>query len=278
MSNYYEEVTNQDEFFKINPLVKDLEIDIFDKADIDEVTKDAVKDYFLYDRICINDTDKWQWLFRRRINTYYPIYKDQLDIWANRKTYEWYFDNYKDQTTIHDGEGSLTEAVDIKTQRELERLIKDIFKGNITSTGSSDSEDNTKSRSFAFQYPESNYSGGVIPYDLDNNPNVEFISTQGDSIGKSTNHTDTESETDTSNTDNNTTNETDTTNTDQDRKQNTTTDWKQTVSRQGDNINKLASELLTDVQRTDFFKQFIDKLRPCFQNVFTVEEWLDNMI
>lgn len=278
MSNEYEDICNADPFMKINPILQDVTIDIFKNANIDEVTKEAVKDYFLFDRLCTDNVDKWQWLFRRRINMYYPIYKDQLDIWAERKTYKWYFDNYKDQTTIHDGEGTLNQDVDTKTQRELERLIKDIFNGNVSSTSTSDSEDNSKARSFAFNYPESNYSGGVIPYDLENDPSVEFISTQGDNVGKSTNHTEAESEVETNNTDTNNETENETTKTTQGTKQNTTTDWKETVNRQGDNINKLANELLTDVLKTDFFKQFIDKLKPCFQNIYTVDEWLSDMI
>lgn len=216
---------------------------IFEGSNVDDVTKDEILDYFRFDRLC-DEEKRFLWYLKRNLRKYYPIYKDEIEMWASRKALEWFFDNYKDEIHTHDGTFELDENDKKQITHELERIINDVFDGTITNNGKTNSKqddvthsegtgkdtgtnsgtsrdttheegsqngngsqsgtssdttheegettdsytdnDNAKRRGFSFVYPESNYSGGVIPYDLDSNPSVEFISTQNDGIEKST--------------------------------------------------------------------------------------------
>lgn len=283
---------------------------IFSGTDVDTATQSALLDYFLFDRLCDREA-RFLWLWRRRVNAYYPVYREQLSMWEARRAEAWFFDNYKKQTTQHDGTFTLDETTKTEILRELERILSDIFSGKTTGTGkSSGTTDHTgdtdgetaenrtgaetgKNRGFSFNYPESNYSGGVIPYDIDNNPVVEFINTQNDGLNKS-NTTDTANGTSeqhdtykddrsdeytqsgtTDNTDDQTTKETSEENANGTRDQNTETHWTEIVNRQGDNLNALAAELLDQLPRTDFFRQFADHLEPCFQKAFLLDELIE---
>ena len=248
---------------------------IYTKCISDSETNEALTDFFLLDRLCAK-RDRFLWLYRRRINMYYPIYKDQLDLWAKRKTYEWFYDNVKGEWLTHDGVFKLDEWTKAQLLKDLTRDVLDKFNQNVEAEGTSDSEDNSKARSFNFNYPESNYSGGVIPYDLDNDPSVEFISTQGDSVGKSTNHTETTSSEDTTSKDETNTKENEKQDNSGQHGQATQTNYVEHRSKQGDNINKLLIDLLDELPSTDFFRQFTDKLKPCFQNTYLVDEVMED--
>lgn len=250
--------------------------DPYEDTEVDEATQKKLNNFFLLDHLC--DTEKrFLWFWKRKLGIYYPIYKEQCEMWAERKLYKWFFDNYKDQTTTHDGSFHLSEQTVAELKAQLERTIKDILNANSTTDSNDTSTTNGKQRAFAFAYPESNFSGGVIPYDLDNNPTVEFISTQTDSLNRSTTDSESHSETDSNSTDNQTTKEDSAQNSSGTRGQDTSTHWKETVNRQGDNINSLALELINALPQTDFFKQLTDKLKPCFQNIFILDETLEEV-
>lgn len=240
----------------------------------DAATRNCLDDYFALDRLCA-PRKKFIWLYRRRLREAYPVYKDQMDMWATRVTLGWFKDNGKLNKTIT-AENIQTIGNEVsKAIGTVDTTVKDNYNSSVDSTTTSKDTSNGKQRGFAFNYPESNYSGGVIPYDIDNNPSVEFINTQSDSISKST----TESET----ISNVTTDSTDTTVTDTDTTDNTNTDTTGSTDRDvvttfeytGTDISALADQILAQLPITDFFKQFTNKLKTCFQGIYLVDEQLE---
>lgn len=277
--------------------------DIYGTFPIDEETKKALLNFFYFDRLC-DRPEKFKWFWKRNLMLYYPIYKNQMDMWKERTVYEWFYDNFKDTVTTHDGQFRMTESDKRNLVDVVDRTIKEIFNGNIDSSGTSDGTINArsnengessnqyndttngKSRNFMFNYPESNYQGGVIPYDLSNNPNVEFIDNQSDSINSgsqnhvgsdeftnsanrdTTTHEETSANTKTDNVGDRTENENRTQDTTDTKEQGSETDWVQTVKRQGDNISDIAMKIIEQLPLTDFFKQFTDRMKVCFQNTY----------
>ena len=130
----------------------------------------------------------------------------------------------------------------------------------------------------------------MIPYDINNNPNVEFIDSQADSVSKSNTketHSGTGSGTDSSTdartskgtskgTTDTTTDTTHKTNENQTvtgaRDQNTATHWTETKRRQADNMNKLATELIEQLPTTNFFLKLVKQLSICFESVRLEDE------
>lgn len=280
---------------------------LYSSTAVDDATKTALRDFFLFDRLC-DTPDRFAWLYRRSLARFYPIYKDSFDVWEGQKLKGWFFDNSKYKRTEHTGEGTLDEKTKADLTRELTRAIVDVLSGTSSNEGTTKSDTTTKNdsssegadaytdngtnkgRNFSFNYPESNYQGGVIPYDIDNNPSVEFINAQADSLGKdTTDHSGTNSNeshtTGSTNaagsfqnsgtTSNN--NKSDTTENSHDvstgsRDQDTTTHWIEMHTRQGDNIVSLAREILSELPGTDFFNQFTEKMARCFQHVYLSDE------
>lgn len=256
--------------------------------------------------LCDENMDTWLFYWKRALLLNYPVYRDQVTMWAERKMKNWFFDNFKEIVTEHEGTFHLDEATKNEITENILRSMNDVFSGkmngetnrkiNLSEHSDSDGnthneyEDNTnaKGREFMFNYPEANYTGGVIPYDLDNDPNVEFLSTQHDSISRSNTQHDGSSEysdnTDrTSDTTENTATENESNSTDDrneeekkgredygERAQDTVTHWIEKVNRQGDNINSLADSLIAQIPMTDFFRQFLDKILICFKREFSV--------
>ncbi len=283
---------------------------VFAGTSVDDVTAAALVDFFLLNRLA-DYPKRFLWLWRRRLNLYYPIYKEELEMWTARKAFAWFYDNNVTGKKTHDGTQRLDEETAAELLRELARTMNDTLEGKTHSEGNSEgsTENNTqtdasgtdtynnagndKRRQFAFNYPESNYSGGVIPYDLENNPSVEFINTQGDAVGKTGethNGSDTnESETDatgshsdnftqdgtTNNTSENKTSENANENSTGTRAQDITTHWEESDDKRGDNINKLAAELLEQIPATNFWKEFTDKLGVCFQRTYLLDEVIE---
>lgn len=280
---------------------------VYSGTEVDAQTQKMLNDFFILDRLCDGEK-KFLVYWRRRLNLNYPIYKQELEMWAERKAEKWFFDNYKMQTTTHDGTFTLDETTKAELTREIKDILANTFSSkttgktsgtsNYTHAGSNTSEGTTsasgtsddKNRQFAFNFPESNYSGGVVPYDLDSNPNVEFIDTQADGVRHNSHsdhgtHEDSGSDeyedngktTGTSEgTVDNKTDQTDTTNTkenqSQTRDQDTSTHWVETVNRQGDNLNKLADELIAQIPNTNFFLNLIKQLSICFESVRLEDE------
>lgn len=337
----------REEYFK--DLVADIGDDaVYANTNVDSPTQNALDTYFALDRLC-DRRERFLWLWWRALNSAYPVYADQMEMWKERKAYKWFYDNQKDNTKIHDGTFTLDEdtkselikAINTKLD-EIGKSVTDTDKTSTTnttgethgtsentstshaegtgenhddneSTTTGDSQDNGKSRGFNFQYPESNYSGGVIPYDIDNNPVVEFISAQADTITKATNaHTDatdsssdgttassedatessnsetsgtstgtenseenTDSATDTTRNATGSTNETD--NAVASKGQETTTHWEETTIYKSDSLTAIANELLAELPATDFFAQFVAKLKNCFQNDFLFDEIMEGL-
>lgn len=272
----------------------------------DAATISALNEYFARDRLC--DYDKaFIWLYRRAIMRAYPVYKDSMDLWKERLVKGYFWDNQKSISTTTDRDrvkvGDLTKDI----IGDVDRRIKEILDGNAvtdftstrntdvkttddsTTTGTIDQTVNSKNRQFAFNYPESNYTGGVIPYDLDNNPSVEFLNTQADGVARENTHTESESVTNeqgTSDTDenyvsnqkhktDNTTSKTDDTDSTTNTKQNTkdTDNIDEIVIREytATDITDITDKVLAELPITDFFAQFADKLQPCFQRVYLAD-------
>lgn len=281
--------------------------DLYKTTPVDDETKAALADFFSLDRLCETPV-RFAWLYRRNLYRFYPIYKDELAMWTERKTREWFFDLYKTEHREHDGTFELDEETKAQVARELSRTITDALTGNTTGTGknsgitsrtadttggttdSSTDNGTDKRRNFSFQYPEANYQGGVIPYDLENNPSVEFINAQSDAIGKDSNihdgegtsesHTKDdgtssntfENETNVKNDSTNETSEKSGDGSNATRGQQTATHWSEDVNREGDDINNLAKELIAQLPSTDFFKRFTDKMSRCFQHDYLPDE------
>ena len=281
--------------------------DLYKVTAVDDETKAALADFFSLDRLCETPV-RFAWLYRRNLARFYPIYKDELSMWTERKTREWFFDLFKTEHREHDGTFDLDEETKAQVARELSRTITDALTGSTTGTGksngtttrkadttggtteSSSDSGSDKRRNFSFQYPEANYQGGVIPYDIDNNPSVEFINAQSDSIGKdssthdgegtSESHTKDdgtstnafENETNVKNDSTNETSEKSGDGSNATRGQQTTTHWAEDVKRQGGDIVDLANELIAQLPSTDFFKKFTDKMSRCFQHDYLADE------
>lgn len=279
-------------------------IDIWDGTKVDAETQGMLITALDLEILCDENLDTWLFYWKRALLMHYPVYKDQMDMWAERKKKEWLFDNCKEIVTEHEGTFHLDETTRNEILSELQRSIDDVFNGKFHGVavrdadvrGHSDNSGNTadeytdtvngKARGFTFSYPESNYTGGVVPYDIDDNPNVEFISSQSDSITRNITEHDGSSEY--TNTEDNTTHTDDTTTTDNEtnstdnrvesanenktddgtRGQDTVTHWIERVNKQGDNINSLVDGLIAQIPATDFFRQFVDKMLICFKREF----------
>lgn len=274
---------------------------------VDEVTQSALNGYFAMDYLC-DRPERFIWLWHRALLTAYPVYIDQMEMWKERKAYKWYYDNQKDNVKTHDGTFHLDETTKAELIKNINDTLKEISK-TVTDTdttnnanASSESHDegehqtdgtattNTKNRQFSFSYPESNYSGGVIPYDLDDNPSIEFISAQADGVGKQSEVTHEDGATSADETTSSEekqvgtldsavdytgdktgeTQEND--NSAGEKGQDTATHWQETTTYKGDSLTAIAKELLAELPATDFFKQFVDKLEKCFMHDFLFDE------
>lgn len=284
---------------------------VYSGTAVDTETQTALNSFFELDRLC-DAEKKFLFFWRRRLNLYYPIYKQELEMWAERKTEKWFFDNIKKSSTVHDGTFALDETTKAELKRTVEDVIANTFHSDTTgkTTGHTDVEhsgqnktteesstsgdSSDKSRAFNFRYPEANYTGGVIPYDLDNNPNIEFIDSQADSLKKNE-HSDTSNSTvngtdsyndssdstgtstgtvdnKTDETRSQTTNQTQTGSTDRD----TVTHWTENYTKQGDNLNQLANELIEQLPTTNFFLKLISQLSICFQTIRLEDEEMED--
>lgn len=233
------------------------EYNIWDGLDIVETQdKTLISDYFEREYIGTSDISDWLWLWKRRILKWYPLYLDEKNAWLERKGYKWLWDNQVTRKLTHDEEGTRNYnlAADSKTVMDSDTTTSS------TDTGSS----NDKNRSFAFAYPESNYSGGVVPYDLNNDPSVEFISTQGDTMSKE-NHEDEHSGR--SNTDMTS----DTTKTDKYTSDNTR-DYIDTWDARGNDLADILPKIMAGIEASDYFNRFTNKLKPLFLNILLTDE------
>lgn len=298
--------------FKRECYFKDLveklgDTEVYRGTGVDVATQASLDEYFKYDFLCDTE-ERFLWLWRRALLEAYPVYIDQMEAWKRRKTYDWYFDNTKDKTVTHDGTFKLDEDTKAELLRDINRALSDVAKTildtdttdtrDASGTSHTDTDENTngtsqdtgKNRQFAFNYPESNYTGGVIPYDIDNNPSVEFISTQADGVNKSNNqHEDTstasedgkttstekakgtvDTTTDYTDKQDETTKQTE--NQTASHGQETATHWTEATTYKGDSLNALARELIDLLPATDFFAQFVGKLKKCFMNDFLFDE------
>lgn len=296
----------REEYFK--DLVDDIgTAEVYKKTEVDETTQDALNTYFALDRLC-DRRERFLWLWRRALLSAYPVYRDEMEMWKERKLYKWYYDNQKDNVKTHDGTFTLDEQTKAELIRAINSTLHEVSKSvtdtDRTGTANANSETNDESettsnektkgkgkeRNFSFQYPESNYSGGVVPYDLDNDPSVEFISAQADRLTQNESETNTtsntradgtttseqndteaiDSATDTSRDQTVGSNQTD--NSTGERNQNTTTHWEETTAYKGDSLVDIAKELLAELPDTNFFERFVNKLKNCFQNDFLFDE------
>lgn len=280
---------------------------LFEGTTVDGITQNALMDYFRFDRLSA-ERKIFQWQWRRNLNMYYPIYKAQIEMWEERLTKEWFIDLQKTNKKIHEGTFHLKENELEQIIRGLKRAVEKIATGETDDTVTTVAElkhdgntntsaeneytnnANSKDRAFSFAYPESNYQGGVIPYDLDDNPNVEFINSQGDSISKKDDthkgsdisesneeysDNSTATETGKSITKNNATENTsddETRNKEGGKEQNTETNWTETYQFEPIDLNTLVDQLINQLPLTNFWEQFVRKMRKVFQNIYVGDE------
>ena len=83
-------------------------IEVYKNTSVNAETQNALNDFFAFDRLCDKEK-KFLWFWRRRLNLFYPIYAQELEMWKERKTEKWFFDNYKNDSITHDGTFSLDE-------------------------------------------------------------------------------------------------------------------------------------------------------------------------
>lgn len=280
---------------------------IFEGTDVDEKTRAAICDYFENDHLCANDK-MFLWLFRRELWKHYPIYQTQLAAWAERTTLEWLHDLRDKETKIHYGH----EEINAHDLGNLKRVVSRAVSETINSEASADSDANgtkdhsgtvdqnasdardsnssTTGRAFNFGYPESNYTGGVIPYDLKNTPSVEFIDTQADALSSTASHENGSSESNTkdnykdntndtahsessSSTDRNTDdNETATQGTEGNSRRLSDDNYTDTFIYDRADLENIIQKILNTIPMTNFFEQLIRKLDGCFMHTFIQEE------
>lgn len=277
---------------------------LLEGANIDDKTADMLIDYFLMSRINTHLHDEFQWFFRRNINSWYPVYKQQIEMWAELMAKGWYFDNEKTTKKVH--KGTANEQIEglNETVRKLKRIIEDILNSS-TDTNLSDkatsrttserstqggdtSTDttNSKDRAFSFRFPESNYTGGNIPYDLDNNPSVEFINSQGDTNRRSTVQHVGEYDEDQQATENgnstddweqstirddkrdNNQNDDETTTVTTGQSKDSQNEYEETSDFDGDPLYLIAEKWVELLPTTNYFQQFMDNMSKCFNNFY----------
>lgn len=292
-ANYRTKTKYFKDFLNDNP-------NFYDTTNIDPETFGLLREYFYLTPICTNNNEKFSFYFRRNLLKWYPIYKEQLSLFLRLKTYDWFKDNVKENLEKYRGTGTKDSTIaEEETKKRLEELTETIRKAltnnkastyTETTQGTSNEQRNDtgkkdqsgKERNFNFAYPESNYQGGVVPYDLNNNPIVEFISTQSDKLytdSQTTSDASTQAEQKTGKTDGSSTDKIDVTdettrNTDATWKDNkdstlredtdTTTNYDRTLTNTGVPVHEIFKSFMETVPTTDFFRQFVDKMAVCF--------------
>lgn len=272
------------------PMFKDF-IKIADNTDrlyaglgVDDNTINAIADYMALMRIG-NVPERFIWLYRRSLMRAYPVYKDQMEAWAERKSKSWFFDNLGSHKVTHDGTFGLDESTINQIETATTQIVKNLTKSSYEDTNNTESAGSTdrdsKDRMFAFAYPETNYQGGVVPYDMDNDPSVEFISQQTDRLNRFAETRSDESQSDASG---NTTNNFDgdtkgslKTETSNAVDQDTITHWTETRDATAVPYNQLMAELIRDLPNTDFFAQFVGYLSVCFEVVHTTDDYYEEI-
>ena len=230
---------------------------IWDGLDIVEQSdRTLLEEYFEREYIGTSDEADWLWLWKRRVLKWYPLYLDEKNAWLERKDYKWFWDNQTTRKLTHDEEGTRNYKLDATSKTTMDSDTTTTS----TDTGSSDD----KSRGFSFAYPESNYSGGVIPYDLNNDPNVEFISTQGDNVSRE-NHEDEHSGKSVTDMTSDTT-KADTYSSDNTR------DYVDTWDARGNDLADILPKIMAGIEASDYFNRFINKLKPLFLNILLTDE------
>lgn len=280
---------------------------IFENTGVDDITQSALYNFFELDRLCCHSAIKWRWMWRRNLALYYPIYKQELEMWSEYRSLEWLYDKDKVNQKLHteiSKTGEVTKEVE-KEERTGSRTQDTTGRGESSGTGSStshqdgngtsnSSDDTTtdttgKERAFSFNYPEANYQGGVIPYDIENNPSVEFISNQADRINKSNTVTHTEgtsgyeNESNGKDTSEYSDNWESSGSLDEGTKSNTdatkdgTRDSKNELiyhdryDYDGNNIVDLADKIINMLPNANFFKKFVDKMSICFSQNYDTD-------
>lgn len=318
MFGFYDVKESDKKLFKPQKTFGELSLEIglngiFQGTEVDGVTQKKLLDYFYMENICANQ-DVFLWIFRRELEKHYPVYKDQLDSWIMRKGYSWFYDLDEKETKEHWGEYDDKANNTDWIHRTLDRTVDDHAEGksdsnSVTDTtlnhsgnqkreGTSDTESTTdeKRRGFTFNFPESNYTGGNIPYDLNEDPNSEFLNMQTDALSTSTTTTHGETTDEGEDTFSDTGKDTTTATTETETTGKQTTDesgienrsgektgegadhYKDVTTRDRGDVNKIMKEIVETLPLTDFFKQFVDKLGDCFQHTYLPDQIIDGLL
>lgn len=251
---------------------------------VDDNTIASITDYMSLMRIG-DIPDRFIWHYRRTLMDCYPVYRDQLDAWAERKSKAWFFDNIGTNKVTHDGTFGLDSVTQNEVDTATKQIVKNLTKSSYNDKNSAESTGSTnrtgKDRVFGIAYPETNYQGGVVPYDLDNDPTIEFISNQSDHVDRMSENRSDETTTttegnSTSDLDGSTTGTIDT-NSKNTVDQNTATHWTETRDVTAIPYNQLMTELIRDLPSTDFFAQFMRRLSVCFEVARTSDDYFAEM-
>lgn len=281
---------------------------LYQNIDIDDLTKTQLNEYFKYLRICDRVEEKWIWMWKRNLSMWIYTYNNEKGMWQDYRTNEWFYDKVKHNDKTHTESTDLTDDLRRQIDRTLNRTFKEVYAATLNGSGTgntsgkdSNSQTNTengtntgtesgKGRNFSFNYPEANYQGGVIPYDLENNPSIEFINVQNDAINKNDTTNTTQSTQNTENegtnsqnseytnketndhtndqTSGDTGNETQT----EGRTQKIANEYKDIYEYDGSNISDLATKMVELIRDTNFFKELCDHLMVCFNCIYTCDD------
>ena len=300
-----------------NPTFKEISDEfgqeLYEGTTVDDLTKTALLNYFKFSKISDPVKPKWVWMWQRNMNLFYPVYETELSMWKEYRENEWFYDKQKVNNKTHTEMTELTEDVKKELNRNLDRVFNQRYNGTTSQSGTGNNKTNAtneteqttetnetnntngKNRNFNFNYPEANYQGGVIPYDLNNNPSVEFINTQADALNqenqnKNNNTTDNTTQTQEeeqnstfsnsgteANTTDQTQNDTETQNDAENRNQNIHNIYTDEYLYDGSNIIDLADKMIDLIQKANFFKNFVNHLERCFVHSYDSDDldWED---
>ena len=59
-------------------------IEVYKNTSVNMETQNALNEFFAFDRLCDKEK-KFLWFWRRRLNLFYPIYAQELEMWKERK-------------------------------------------------------------------------------------------------------------------------------------------------------------------------------------------------
>lgn len=189
---------------------------VFEGTDADQVTQEAILDWFFNYELCDDNDSTFLRYFRRKIKNIYPLYEARLRVSTAKGTMDPFIVDFMERVrtdtkttsgtvngTESDTNGStrsihkVTDNQDVRTPQlttiangQSTGSNRQTTDGTVTeerdlaSTEDSSATTEGKSRNFSVAYPEANLSG--IPTDVDSYPaSIDYVSGEADSLSKS---------------------------------------------------------------------------------------------